>query len=221
LLRQPESARSFGALPALAGKARSYASWKKSLADVLYRTQRLPLLESSRFDLLALPEESERDFRIRLRERARELRDEATDELRERFGKKKKSLDTKIYRARQKVERETEQYQEKKRDSLLHLGASVLSAVLGGRRRLGSSRTATSLSRMGRLSGEKEDIRRAQEDLERLTEEYRQLEQEFQDEVAEIGERFDPEREKLEVHEAAPRRTDVRVHLVALAWKPI
>jgi hypothetical protein len=170
---------------------------------------------------LAQPGESEGKFRIRLRERARELRDEATFELKEKFGKKRKTLDGRIHRAQQKVERESEQYQEKKREGFLHLGASVLSAVLGGRRRLGSSRTATSISRMGRLAGEKEDIRRAQEDLGRLLEELRELEQAFEDELNEVREAYDPELEELTLFQAAPRRTDVRVDLVALAWKPV
>ena len=220
LLRDPEPAQAFEELPKAAGEARSYAGWKKSLSDTLYRTQRLPLLESPRFGLLASPEESEREFRIRLREKARELRDEVGDQLKEKFGKKRKSLETKIHRAQQKVERESEQYEEKKRDSFLHLGASVLSAVLGGSRRLGSSRTATSISRMGRLSGEKADVRRAREDLERLAEEMRELDLAFEDELAEVRDSFDPELEELRVLEVAPRRTDIRVDLVALAWRP-
>ena len=66
----------FADLPPAAVIARNYGSWERKFSDWLFRTQKLPLLKSENFNEISKPEETDRDFRIRLQQIAREKRDE-------------------------------------------------------------------------------------------------------------------------------------------------
>ena len=69
----------FVELPGVATRARSYDAWRKDFASWLYRNQKLDLLRSPRLAAVSRPNESERDFRLRLQQAAREKRDEAVE----------------------------------------------------------------------------------------------------------------------------------------------
>jgi hypothetical protein len=92
---------SFGEVPDSAAKASSYTKWRKELSDHLYRSKGLDLFRSPTFELTSEPLESERDFRIRLREVAHERRDEEKEKLRSKYASKIQKLEEKIRKARQ------------------------------------------------------------------------------------------------------------------------
>ena len=81
---RPAAKASWSPLPAEATEARSYSGWRKELADHLYRTRSLDLFKSPTYKLISEPGESERDFRIRLAELAREERDRRRKRPRDR-----------------------------------------------------------------------------------------------------------------------------------------
>ena len=78
----------FVEVPGEATKVKSYASWRKDLANWIYRNQRLELLESPTLDIVSNPGESERDFRVRLQQIGREQRDDAVEKLRRKYAPK-------------------------------------------------------------------------------------------------------------------------------------
>src|SRR6185369_1241712 len=106
---EPEANAQFAEVPADATKAKSYATWRKDLASWIYRNQRLELLESPSLEIVSNPGESERDFRVRLQQLAREQRDEAVEKLRQKYAPKFEVLEDRKRRAEQAVEREAEQ----------------------------------------------------------------------------------------------------------------
>src|SRR5439155_1477809 len=76
LEREPQgAAASFAPLPSAANKPKSYDAWKRQFADALYRGRTLRLLKCGPLKQTSKPGESERDFRVRLQQAARELRD--------------------------------------------------------------------------------------------------------------------------------------------------
>src|SRR5262249_57906795 len=81
----------------------------KACADGLYRTQEVRVYTSARYKQTSQPGESEGDSRNRLSVTAREQRDAAVEKLRQKYGTKKATLDEKIRRAEQAVDREAEQ----------------------------------------------------------------------------------------------------------------
>jgi hypothetical protein len=58
-------------------------------------------------------------------------------------------------------------------------------------------------------------------DITRIKEDITELEEELKKNVERIVEKYEKVAEDLSMKELKPRRADVRVNLVALAWKPI
>ncbi len=220
--RQPIAAAAWEPVPATAGKARSYAKWKRELADHLYRTCQLELFKSPTFKEVSRPGESEREFRVRLAEAAREERDAQVEKLRKRFASKARTLEERVRRARQKVEKEKEQAKQQKLKTALSMGMTLLSAFTG-RKRLSAttlSRAQSAMRGVGRSAGEAQDIEQAEDTVEALTLQLEELNHELEEEIQKVEDRFDPEAEELESRPVRPRKTDVEVRLLALGWRP-
>ena len=218
----PAEGAVFGSLPGPAGEEKRYRSWSKDLADHLYRERRRELYESPTFGLVSKPGESERDFRLRLGDVAREKRDLETEELRQKYGKKAATIEERIRKAEQKVEKEREQAQSEKWSSLASAGTALLGAVLGRKKFSVTNvrRVSSAFKKVGRGLREGQDVERAEENVEALEGQMLELEAELEREIGELAERFDPGVEKLETRVLNPRRQDVDVRRLVLAWAP-
>ncbi len=212
----------YGDLPEAAGVRKSYTAWRRSLADMLYRSRRYELLRSKTFDVVSRPGESERDFRIRLADVAHEERDAKTDKLRKRYAGKAATLENRILRAAQKVERERGQAQQKKLDSMISVGTSLLGALLG-RKKLSVTnlrRAKSAVRGVGRIAKEKQDVEQAEAQLLTLRGQLQDLNADLETEVEELAERFEQDLEELDTLALKPRKTDVDLRVMALAWVP-
>jgi hypothetical protein len=218
----PDEDASFGQLPAEAGKARDYSGWEKDLADWLYREERLQILVHPGLEIASEPGETERAFRIRLRDVGREERDRQIEELREKYESKLKTAAERVRKAEQKVEREEEQASAQRMNTYMNIGTTVLSALLGRKKisRTTMGRASSTIRTMSRSTKEKQDVERALEDLSAREEDMKELEQEIEEEIDTLKERLDPDLASLETVEINPRRSDVDVQSVTLAWVP-
>ena len=95
-------------------RAKSYASWEKSLKAFAYRQCRLNLWYCPSLKTYSQAGESEGDFRVRLQQAAREQRDLRIEKLRKTYAPKLRSLQDRIRRAEQRVQREQSQYSHSK-----------------------------------------------------------------------------------------------------------
>ncbi|MCM3873738.1 MAG: hypothetical protein ND895_23875, partial [Pyrinomonadaceae bacterium] len=212
----------FAKLPAPAGKAKSYDSWRKDFAGWLYRNQKLELLTSPRLKAISNPHESERDFRVRLQQAAREQRDSAVERLRQKFAPKIATLEEKLRRAEQAVEREAEQATGQKMQTAISFGSTLLSSFLG-RKSLGMStlgRATTTARGVGRSMKEAQDVGRAQETVAAVHQQLSDLDAQFQAETAAVEKSFDPQTESLEPISVKPTKANITVMLIGLAWAP-
>lgn len=205
-----------------AGKAGSYIAWKRSLADTLYRSRRCELFESPTMKLVSKPGESERDFRIRLAEQARELRDDMKEKLRKKYEPKLRTIEDRIRASELVVDREQEQAKQQKLQTAISVGATMLSAFLGRKKTSTTTlgRATTAARGMSRSAKEAGDIARARAKLDRYEEQLTDLQIEFDAELDKLDDRFDPQLEELNTVVLKPRKTDIDVDLVALAWVP-
>jgi DNA helicase HerA-like ATPase len=212
----------FEALPSEAGKAKNYESWKRSLADAVYRAQKLELLRSASAEQLSKPGETERDFRTRLQQTAREARDQLAEVLRQKFAPKMTALQERIRRAQQAVEREAQQATNQKLQTAISFGATLLGAFMG-RKTLSATnigRATTAMRGVSRSMKESQDVARAGETVEALQQQLNDLENQFRSETEALETRIDPMTEKLETIVLKPKKTNISVNLVALAWAP-
>ncbi|MBE3072465.1 MAG: ATP-binding protein, partial [Acidobacteria bacterium] len=187
----------------------------------LYQSQTLDLLHSTDAVTTSNPGETERDFRIRLQTTAREQRDAATEAIRQKFAPKMVAIQERIRRAQQAVERETQQASAQKLQTAISFGATLLGALMG-RKAISTStigRATTAARGVGRTMKEAEDIRRAGETVEVMQGQLADLEQQVQAETQAVAARYDLSALKLETVSLKPKKTQITVQLVALAWQ--
>jgi hypothetical protein len=211
----------FAALPPAAVRPRQHAAWEKAFARWLAQAERLALLRAPHLEVTSRPDESERDFRIRVQEAARAARDAAVDALRRKYAPKQAALAERLRRAESAIAREQEQASQQKIQTAVSMGATLLGALLG-RRTVSSGtvgRATTTARGVGRSMKEAADVKRAAEGADAIRSRVRELEDEVAAETASIAAEFDapPLVEPLTL---APRRGHVSVQFVGLGWLP-
>lgn len=220
--KSPEDNADFRALANDLTNRKSYSKWSSALKDYLYRNRRLSIWACKELDETSRLDESESDFRIRLRHAAREERDLRVEKLRAKYASKFRTLEDQIRRAEQKVEREEQQKSQKKMSAGLSVLTSIAGAFFG--RKVGSvtnvSRAGTAIRNASGIAKEAEDVRHARHSLEVLVGRNEDLSNEIEDEVLKIQDAFDPDLMKLTQEEIKPRKSDISVGQVVLVWLP-
>jgi hypothetical protein len=222
LERSPAEGGQFTELPGPAGKAKSYDKWQKDMAAWLYQSQKLELLKSPSLGQTSNADESERDFRIRLQQAAREQRDEAVERLRQKYIPRIAAFEEKRRRAEQAVEREAEQAKGQKMQTAISFGATLLSSFMGRKAvSLSTLGRATSAARgVGRSIKESQDVGRAQETVAAINEQLADLDAQFKAETDSIEKSGDPQTEALESTIVKPTKANITIKLLSLAWAP-
>ena len=142
--RSVEDGAEFGDLPGAAMKSQTYAGIEKDFVDWVYSNHTIEVSGSPLLEAFSNPGESAGDFRVRIAQTAREIRDKMIDELREKYGKKIKDLETKAAKAMEKVETQKAQASSAKLATAVQVGSSILGALFGRKSGMGA---ATSLMR--------------------------------------------------------------------------
>ncbi len=219
----PASNASFEALPDTGSHAKSYSAWSRALAAHVYRQRPLELRRAAGLKAWARQGESAGEFLGRLSALRRESRDGEVEKVKGRYASKITQLRDRIRRAEQKVEREREQYSSARSPAAISFGATELGTIFG--RKLGSSSTlgrATSTMRgAGRAAEQRSDIARAEDDAETHREQLTALEREVESELEGIASRHETPPADVETVVVAPRKSDITVERVALAWVPL
>ncbi len=219
---EPRSGASFAELPARALRKESFGKWEKDFADALYRSVRIELRSLPAVGAVSRPGESERDFRIRLTDLAREARDAEVERTRAKWAPRFTQLDERIRRAEAKVEAEKQQATTRKLETAISAGSTLLGAFFG-RKTISATtlgRATTTMRSASRSAKEARDVDLAAESLETLRTRRGELERELERELELIAGRVDPLTVPLETVVVKPRKTDVEVRQVMLAWVP-
>jgi hypothetical protein len=145
---EPEAGGQFAAVPPGINDVRDVKRAARDLSDYLYRSQSITLYHSPDVDEYSAPGESAEDFRLRLRQAAREKRDAAVDKLEDKYGKRMGRLEERVRKAQSTVARHEADAEARKRETLVSAGESVLGMFLGRR----STRTVSSTLRKQRMS---------------------------------------------------------------------
>ena len=125
------SGATFDELPGAASKAKNYAEWTRSFVTWVSTAESLDIFRSPSLKLVSTAGESEGDFRARLQQAARELRDAEVTRLRQKFAPKAAALQEKLRRAEQAVQKEEEQASAQKTQTAISFGTTVLGALFG------------------------------------------------------------------------------------------
>ena len=219
---EPPAGASYEALPAAAAQARNYAAWKREFAAWLAANQKLVIWMSPSTGQVSGADESERDFRIRNQLAAREARDQAVDDLRRKYAPKITVLQERLRRAQQALQREMEQAQAQKMQTAVSIGTTLLGAFFG-RKAISTGtlgRASTAMRSATRARKESMDVTRSGDTVETLQTQLADLEFELETEVSRLKTGMDASNEMLTPLEIRPKKTQIAVRLVALAWTP-
>ncbi|MFN7916135.1 MAG: hypothetical protein U0Q55_12420 [Vicinamibacterales bacterium] len=220
LERDAPDEAAYATVPAPALKAKSYDAWAKQFVTTVTTKEVLEVLQSPSTGEISRPEESERDFRARLQQVSREERDRKLDALRKKYAPRQNALEEKKRRAIAKVQKETEQAQGQKLQTMISVGATLMGALMGRKAISASSigRATTAARGMGRVMKESGDIGTAQQEVQVIEQQQQELEDELKLEMATLEAATDPATETFERIAIKPKRTNVTVKLVGLIW---
>jgi len=221
LEKAPKDNTLFGDLPPSATQSSSYTSWNREYADWLYSTQSLELFSSQSLKESSNPTETEKDFRIRLQQLAREKRDEATELLRKKYASKKATLEERLRKAKQAADKQVDQAKKAKYQTAISVGSALLGAFTGRKiSQTSIGRATTAMHSASRTIEQSKDVTRAEETIESISKQIQDLDAEFNAEVANLDEKLDPQTEVLDTLVIKPRKSDINVQFVSLVWAP-
>jgi len=217
LRQRAEENAAFAELPESINESPEFTSLRDDLSDYLYHNSSVKLLYSPALETYSKPGETEREFRMRLQQIARERRDEEIDEINERFEEKIDRLEDKLRREEADLAQREADVSARKRETLVSVGESVVGMFLGRR----SYRMAsTALSKQRQAAKAKLQLEEAREDVTELEEDIQELEAELREDVEAARERWENALTDLDEYEVRPRRKDVQISLFGLAWAP-
>jgi phage host-nuclease inhibitor protein Gam len=220
--KSPEAGARFASLPAELSRAKSYAEWTKSLKNYLYRERTLQVWTCPDLKKFSEAAESEREFRVRLVQASREERDQKVEVLRSKYAPKLAKIQEKIRVAYEKLEREQAQASRSTWDATIAMGNSVLGALMGRKTisQTNLNKATTAAKAAGKAMQQRGDASQAGESVGALQQEYADLQTEFQSKIEAIHSALRPEALGIEPLSLRPKKTDITVEKVVLAWMP-
>jgi len=219
--RQPLADAQFAAVPDSVSPA-SIKVWEKMLGAHIYQEITLDLITCPELKLTSTPEECEGDFRARIALVLREKRDEEMEKMRKRYSTRLTSLQEQVRKAEARVDKSKDQYGQQKMTTAISFGATVLGALLGRKAvSVGTLGRATTTMRGGARTAEKKrGIDEASESLAAVESRYAALEAELETELERIQGEYDISQARFETIHIRPRKTDISVAMIGLAWMP-
>jgi len=218
----PAEGSSFEDAPASVTNSGAWAEWKKSLAAALYQSRPLKLFRCDALDAVSTAGESLAEFKARLVHSGREQRDADVEALRKRWAPKLQTLQNAVQRAQKALADQQSQASGQTLDTVVTLGTTLLGAFLG-RKTLSVTnlnRARTALRSGSRTVKERQDVGTAEQQLETAKKQLADAEVEFQEEAQKLAVSAAPETVGVAEFSIPPRKSDIAVGNLLLAWIP-
>jgi hypothetical protein len=207
----------FAPVPEASNSAAELKSIAQAFADWLYYNSHLTLLAHPELKVMQQPDEPERQFKLRLQQAARERRDGEVDHLRQRYEARIQKIETKLRKQKLEMEQEESDYSARKKEELIATGEMLFTALT--RRRL--YRTASWTASRRRLANKaKMEVEENRQAVEELEAELTELQNELEQEIYKITPKSVDILKALTTLTLRPRRSEINVKLVGLAWVP-
>ena len=205
----------FASLPEDMNAGREIKELKQSFSDWLYDHSRYPLLQHATLQVVQLPDEDERAFKIRVQQAAREARDDEVDKLEAKYAKVLDRLEDKLRKKETELDKDEAKYSARQREEITGIGESVLGFFSRRRRK---SVFSKAMDRR-RLTGQaRSEVDETQSEIEDIEQEIAQMKQELAEAGEAISTRWDEAVTSISTVEIKPRRIDVEVGLAGLGW---
>jgi hypothetical protein len=132
-------------------------------------------------------------------------------------------LEDRIRRAQNAQAVQEEQAKSAKMQTAISFGTTLLSGLLARKAvSVGSIGRATTAARgVSRSMKESADVTRAAENLGALQQQLQELNAQLESEIHQLMSTSDPTTEQLETVSLKPKKKDINIKLIALAWRPV
>ncbi len=222
LVSDPPAGARYAALPPEAKNKTSFSAWQRALVDTVWRDSELTLRRHQKLGLIAQPDESERDFFARVQLAARELRDKELDDIEDKYEKKRLTLEERLAKAEERIERVKDQAKDAKRQTAISFGSAVLGSLLG-RSLINQStiyRSTTAAKSASRAHKAEGQVGRAEESYGRVKQQLAMLEDEMKKELEAASERYETAVNDIDTTTVRPLKRDVVVNAFLVVWLP-
>jgi hypothetical protein len=222
LEEEPAEAAAFsGDLPEAVSSVRGIQALGRDLADHLYRTGSFGLAYNPTLKLYARSAESERDFKVHCQQVAREQRDAAVDKLRDKYEDKVRRLQERLEREQQELAEDKAAYKGRMAEEVLSGLATVAGAIGVLGRRSGSLRSLSTAATKRRMtSSAKADIAESEAAVARLQADMETLKSDMEQEADQLTQQWAAAADDIQQTRIVPKKADIAVQMVALAWAP-
>ena len=153
---------------------------------------------------------------------SREKRDLEVEKLRRKYGSKFNTLQNRLMRAEQAIQREQEQAKSKKVETMISFGTAILGAFMG--RKAVSARSASrigaAMKSAGRMRKESMDVARAKETAVAVKQQMAELDARLQTDIDSLEATLVPAAEELQEVMLKPKSTDITLEVFGLTWMP-
>ena len=223
--KDPAAGASFAPLPGIATRTASYDAFQNAFVAWLLRTKKMTVQRSPGTGVYALPDEAERDFRIRNQQAAREQRDKLAEDLRTTYKPQFDRLQDRLQRAQLALAKEQNQSSNTKINAAISIGAAVASELFSsflGRKVVSVTnlnKAVSAVRAVNRARSQTTDVDLANDTVGGVQQQIADLQQQFDQEVAAQQAKIDPATEALDTITIVLKKSDIAVELVDLAWQ--
>ncbi|MCI5073019.1 DUF87 domain-containing protein [bacterium] len=189
--------------------------------QTVYKSAPMLVYKDTQTKLISKQDETEVAFLARLEHVYKEKRDQALDDIKEKYLKKIQSLEAKKVKAIQKIDKEHAQYDQSKLSTAISLGTTVIGALLGRKVTRGSvGKLGTTLRRASRMQKEKGDVVLAKEDVKKYDEDLKQLNADMKKDLEQLKQEYQNIEYDLKQIIVRANKSNIAVDEVELLWLP-
>jgi len=217
---QPDSDAAFESPPPELTRSKTFAELTSALKTHIYRTVRLDIWKCPELKEYSQPGESEGDFRIRLTHGVKEERDLAVEKLKVKYDPKLATVNERLRKAEQRKEKQESQVRGQYWKAAAAALPMLIDFILQRRKTTNFTNVARTASNATKIANERQDVAQANESVEAVQDQKNKLNEGFTTEIAKIQEAYAIDILKLEQESVVPKKSDITIIKVVLAWTP-
>lgn len=193
---------------------------QKDFTDFTYRTNKLSLFKNDTLKIVSKQNESLTDFRIRIQDRLNEKIDEQLENLQIKFKKTNDTIEDKLNKLFDKLQKEQLQASATTTDTIISIGTSLLGAFFGKSTSASTlGKVASSAKGANKILKERNDVKYVESEIQQLQIQKEELQKTLEDEISKINEENKISNFQIEEIFIKPRRTDIFNVKLELLWK--
>ncbi|MFW0701474.1 ATP-binding protein [Aliarcobacter butzleri] len=208
-------------LPSFVQKEKDLKIIEKDFMDYIYRNSKLTLYKNEFLKITSKQTESLNDFKIRLQDRLNEKIDLEVEKLKIKFVKENDSIETKLSKLYEKLQKEEIQATSTTTDTIISIGTSLLGAFFGNSviNKTNIGKVATSAKGASKILKERNDVKQVENEILELQQQKEALKTLLENEIEKINLANQSSNFPIEKIFIKPKRSDIYNTKLALLWQ--